>query len=98
MDEALTGDTGEEIAPAAQAGKLLCVSETIFPHGSRHSMNLVYHGIGTGGAARHLSDVRMAGKEFVDLRELDPASPMTPGEPATRSCRRGFAGGGAFPG
>ena len=68
MSEDLRGQTGEHGATAAQAGKLLCVSETIFPAASRHSMDLVYRGIEAGGALQPAPQTRLAGGEFIDLR------------------------------
>jgi ADP-ribose pyrophosphatase YjhB (NUDIX family) len=78
MTEALSREITEERGPRAQVGKLLCVSETIFPDGSRHSVNLVYRGLEVGGQLKPSSDVRMAGKEFVDLRKLNPARSARP--------------------
>jgi ADP-ribose pyrophosphatase YjhB (NUDIX family) len=73
MTETLSREITEKRGPRAQVGKLLCVSETIFPDGSRHSVNLVYRGIEVGGQLKPSTYVRMAGKEFVDLRKLNPA-------------------------
>jgi hypothetical protein len=52
-----------------QAGKRLCVSETIYPGGSHHGMNLVYHGIDAAGGSRRAYDALDAGDGFTDLRE-----------------------------
>jgi len=54
----------------AQAGKVLCVSETIFPEGSRHSVNMVYSGIHEGGGLKPAPETRMAGGDFVDFRRM----------------------------
>ncbi len=93
MHEGQVGGRGENKTQAVQAGKQLCVSETIIPRGSRHSLNLVYRGMGTGGGLRTSPDVRMAGREFVDLRDIYPA-------PVPRTdagcCRPGFCGAGAY--
>ena len=90
MDGALVRGAGEKRAPAVQAGKQLCVSETIFPRGSRHSFNLVYRGIGTGGRPGPPLDVRMSGGEFVDLRDMGPA-PWPPTDAVAH--HPGFRGG-----
>jgi len=74
MDEALTAVTSVRNASAAQAGKLLCVSETIYPHGPRHGVNLIYGGIRASGGLRPSSYVRVVGEEFVDLRALVPSA------------------------
>jgi hypothetical protein len=75
MSGALHDHSGERGTTAAQAGKLLCVSETIFPAASRHSMHLVYRGISAGGALQPTPQSGLAGSEFVDLRGPAPARP-----------------------
>jgi hypothetical protein len=65
---ALPGESGKERTTRAQAGKMLCVSETIFPFSSRHSMSMVYGGIAADGGLQPTPEVRMMGGEFVDLR------------------------------
>jgi len=66
----------------------LCVSETIFPAVSRHSMDLVYRGIDAGGALQPAPQTRLAGGEFVDLRGSIAARPGDAGTAATRSRTR----------
>lgn len=70
MGEASKAATSVGNASMAQAGKLLCVSENIYPHGLRHGINLAYGGMRKVGGFRPPVHVRMAGEEFVDLREL----------------------------
>jgi hypothetical protein len=98
MNEALTVVMGGKKAPSAQAGKLLCVSETIYPHGSRNSMNMICSGVRASEGLRPSSYVRMAGKEFVDLRELVPATlAQSSGASMKRTCGQVCGGGGAGP-
>jgi hypothetical protein len=69
-----TGGEGRG-ATAVQAGKALCVSETIFPAASRHVLRLVYRGFGDGGALQPGPQARLEGGEFVDLRGSGAARP-----------------------
>jgi hypothetical protein len=77
MREDLSGENRKRQAMRAQAGRSLCVSETIFPGGSRHSMNMVYRGMDAGGGLKPAPQERMAGGEFVDFRRLQGAAPGT---------------------
>lgn len=97
MDETVTAATGIRNVSAAQAGRLLCVSETIYPHGPRHDVRLICGSVRTAGGLRPSSCVRMAGEEFVDLRALAPAAPArTAGGTVMRPSREVY-GGGADP-
>jgi ADP-ribose pyrophosphatase YjhB (NUDIX family) len=70
MTEALSREVEEETGLQVQAGKLLCVSETIYPDRSRHIVHLVFRGIERGGELRPSRDVRVAGADFYAFNEL----------------------------
>lgn len=55
----------------AQAGKLLCLSETIYPDDTRQGVNPVYRSQRAGGGILPAPQSRMTGGEFVDLRRLN---------------------------
>jgi hypothetical protein len=55
----------------AQAGKLLCVSETIFPPGSRQNLNMLCWYEDTGEGPQR----RLAGGEFEGLPGIHGAAP-----------------------
>ena len=61
--------SGKRRVTGVQAGRLLCVSETILLQGSLHSIDMLY-GRGEGRRLPPASQQRTAGGEFVDLREL----------------------------
>ena len=95
MADALAREVEEETGLRVQAGKLLCVSETIFPDGSRHIVNLVFRGIEKGGEIRPPADARVAAAEFVQLSELNRIDLLPPmGDFLARACRPGHRGGG----
>lgn len=95
MTSALSREIEEETGLKVQAGKLLCVSETIFPDGSRHIVNLVFRGIEKGGELKPAADVRVVAADFVDLHELDRIDLLPPiGDFLTRACQPGYRGGG----
>jgi hypothetical protein len=75
MSGTLHDNSGERGTTAAQVGKLLCVSETIFPAASRHSMHLVYRGISAGGALQPTPQSGLAGSEFACMRGPAPPRP-----------------------
>ncbi len=70
MEEALRREVREETGLEVQAGRLLCVSETLYPDGSRHIVNLVFRGLEKGGEIRPSSDPRVEASVFVDLGDL----------------------------
>ncbi len=80
-----------------QAGRLLCVSETLYPDGSRHIVNLVFRGLEKGGEIRPSSDTRVEACMFVDLGEL-PEIRLYPPLAAflQRACSPGYRGGGVY--
>jgi 8-oxo-dGTP diphosphatase len=97
MSEALSREMEEETGLKVQAGKLLCVSETIFPDSSRHIVNMVFRGIESGGELKPSSDVRVRGAEFVDLRELDRVELYPPmADFLNRAGRSGYEDGGIY--
>ncbi|MBN2025910.1 MAG: hypothetical protein JW854_04050 [Actinobacteria bacterium] len=87
MEEATTASASDRCATTAQAGRLLCVSETIYPHGLNHGLKPVYRGMHMVGGAMPLPYVRIAGKEHLDLRTLVPAV-----ESARHSSRQAYGG------
>jgi ADP-ribose pyrophosphatase YjhB (NUDIX family) len=77
-----------------QAGKLLCVSETIFPDASRHIVNIVFQGDEKGGEPVPGSDTRVVGADFIELHELDRIELFPPmGDFLARACRPEYRGG-----
>jgi ADP-ribose pyrophosphatase YjhB (NUDIX family) len=97
MTEALSREIEEETGLKVQAGKLLCVSETIFPDRSRHIVNMVFRGIERGGELKPSRDVRVTGAEFVDFRDLKRVDFLPPiGEFLERAGRSRFRGGAVY--
>jgi 8-oxo-dGTP diphosphatase len=97
MTEALLREVEEETGLQVQAGKLLCVSETIFPDRSRHIINMVFRGIETGGELKPSQDVRVAGSEFVGFKDLGKIDLLPPlGSFLTRAHRYGYRGGAIY--
>lgn len=99
MTEALSRELEEETGLKVQAGKLLCVSETIFPDSSRHIVHMVFRGIEMGGELKPSQDARVAGAEFVDFRDLKRRGLLPPiGEFLARIHRAGYRGGAIYQG
>lgn len=97
LEEALCRETEEETGLWVQAGRLLCVSETIYPDGSRHIVHLVFEGIERGGEIRPPLDTRVKGAEFIALRDLGSVELLPPiNEFLRRACREDFSEGGAY--
>ena len=97
MNEALSREIEEETGLKVQAGKLLCVSETIFPDSSRHIVHMVFHGIEKGGRLKPSRDPRVKGAEFIDFHNLGSIELLPPiGEYLQRSYRSRFEGGAVY--
>lgn len=77
MREDVSGGSGRGRSTQAQAGKSLCVSETIFPQASRHSVKMVCDGAVNGARPKGVQRNKVLGGEFVDLRGLDGVAPGT---------------------
>jgi len=97
MEEALEREVREETGLEVQAGRLLCVSETLYPDGSRHIVNLVFRGLERGGEIRPSSDARVEGCAFVDLGDL-PGIRLYPPMASflQRACAPGYRAGGVY--
>ncbi len=97
MTEALHREVREETGLEVQAGRLLCVSETLYPDGSRHIVNLVFRGVERGGELRPSSDPRVEGCAFVELDELAGLRLYPPMAAfLQRACAHGYRGGGIY--
>jgi len=97
MTEALHREVREETGLEVQAGRLLCVSETLYPDGSRHIVNLVFRGVERGGELRPSSDPRVEGCAFVELDELAELRFYPPMAAfLQRACAPGYRGGGIY--
>jgi ADP-ribose pyrophosphatase YjhB (NUDIX family) len=97
MNEALSREIEEETGLKVQAGKLLCVSETIFPDSSRHIVHMVFRGIERGGKLQPSRDPRVKGAEFMDFRNLGSIELLPPiGEFLQRSYRSRFEEGAVY--
>jgi ADP-ribose pyrophosphatase YjhB (NUDIX family) len=97
MPDALSREVEEETGLLVQAGKLLCVSETIFPDGSRHIINMVFRASREGGELKPSRDKRVVGSEFVSLKDLDRVNLFPPiGGYLMKAHRSGFRGGAAY--
>lgn len=97
MEEALGREVYEETGLEVQAGRLLCVSETMYPDGSRHIVNLVFRGVEKGGVIRPSSDPRVDACLFVDLGDL-PGLRLYPPMAAflQKACAPGYRAGGVY--
>lgn len=97
MSEALSREVEEETGLKVQAGKLLCVSETIFPDGSRHIVHMVFHGVERGGRLKPSRDPRVKEAEFIDFNNLGSIELLPPiGEFLQRSYRSRFEEGAVY--
>lgn len=97
MSKALSREVEEETGLKVQAGKLLCVSETIFPDSSRHIVHMVFHGIEKGGKIKTPRDPRVKGVEFMDFNSLGSVDLLPPiGEFLQRSYRSRFEEGAVY--
>jgi len=97
MKEALSREIEEETGLKVQAGKLLCVSETIFPDSSRHIVHMVFHGVEKGGRLKSSRDPRVKGAEFIDFNNLGSIELLPPiGKFLQRSYRSRFEEGAVY--
>lgn len=97
MAEALHREVREETGLEVQAGRLLCVSETFYPDGSRHIVNLVFKGLERGGEIRPSSDPRVKGCDFVELGDLQRVRLYPPMAAfLQRACAPRYRGGGVY--
>jgi 8-oxo-dGTP diphosphatase len=97
MTEALSREVEEETGLRVQAGKLLCVSETVFPDKSRHIVHMVFRGIEEGGELKPSRDVRVVGADFMEFSDLPTANLLPPiGEFLYRRHRAGYGGGAIY--
>ena len=97
MNEALSREIEEETGLKVQEGKLLCVSETIFPDSSRHIVHMVFQGVERGGKLQPSRDPRVKGAEFMDFHNLGSIELLPPiGEFLQRSYRSRFEEGAVY--
>jgi 8-oxo-dGTP diphosphatase len=97
MTEALSREVEEETGLQVQAGKLLCVSETIFPDRSRHIINMVFRCAEIGGELKPSRDVRVVGSEFIGFKDLGKVDLLPPiGGYLARARRVGYRGGAVY--
>jgi ADP-ribose pyrophosphatase YjhB (NUDIX family) len=95
VGDALRREIREETGLEASLGRLLFVSDTIDPHGTRHLVNLTFEATVTGGAITDSpDDERVEGVELVrpdDLPHLDLRPPIA--EAVCHALNSGSAGG-----
>ncbi|MDY6793961.1 MAG: NUDIX domain-containing protein [Actinomycetota bacterium] len=78
IPEALAREVEEETGLRVRAGKLLCVSETIFPDNPRHIVHLVFHAMDITGRIESSRDERIKESGFVSFDDLDDMELLPP--------------------
>ncbi len=68
--QALAREFAEELSLRVAPGRLLCVNESIEPHGRRHILNLTFHIRRASGRLRLHPDRRLKSAAWVDRSEL----------------------------
>lgn len=97
LSMALGREVEEETGLKIQAGKLLCVSETIFPDLSRHIVHVVFHAEEKGGDIAAPGDKRVRGVDFVGFKDLESIVLLPPiAGFLKQSYDKGFAGGASY--
>jgi 8-oxo-dGTP diphosphatase len=68
--DGLAREFAEELSLRVSVGRLLCVNESLEPHGRRHILNLTFHVRIRGGRLKVHTDRRLQGACWVRRRDL----------------------------
>lgn len=68
--QGLAREFAEELSLRVSVGRLLCVNESLEPHGRRHILNLTFHVRVKGGRFKVNRDRRLQGACWVRRRDL----------------------------